>query len=137
MGCHVALDDFGAGHSSFRQLKALAVDLLKIDGSFVRGVAESRDNQLLVRTLLDLARGFSLETVAEWVESTDDARFLVDQGVDYLQGYLLGAPVLDRSWTFGDKANPMPVVAIPGLSPQHRVLARLAHEVGDREASGF
>jgi EAL domain-containing protein (putative c-di-GMP-specific phosphodiesterase class I) len=102
----------------------------------VRGVAESRDNQLLVRTLLDLARGFSLETVAEWVESTDDARFLVDQGVDYLQGYLLGAPLLDRGWALGDEHHAMPVVTIPGLSPQHAVMARLVQEVGDREATG-
>ena len=68
LGCRVALDDFGAGYTSFRNLKALAVDCVKIDGSYVRGLEDNVDNQLFVRTLLGLAEGLGLVTVAECVE---------------------------------------------------------------------
>ncbi len=125
MGCRVALDDFGAGHSSFRQLKAMAIDILKIDGSFVRGISESgsSDNRLLVRTLVDLARGFGLETVAEWVESPEDARLLTAQGVDYLQGFLFGEPSFEKPWLDG---GAMPLLCIPDVSPQTAAIARIA-----------
>ena len=77
----MSLDDFGAGYTSFRNLKAIAVDSVKIDGSFVRGVASNIDNQLFIRTLLGLAEGFGLETVAECVESVEEARHLARKGV--------------------------------------------------------
>ncbi len=124
LGCRVALDDFGAGHSSFRQLRNLAVDVIKIDGSFVRGVSDSADNRLLVKTLLDLAQGFHLSTVAEWVENAEDARYLVDQGVDYLQGYLFGAPSLERPW-LSTSAVPN-IHTIPGIAPHEQILGRLS-----------
>lgn len=91
-GCKFAIDDFGAGYTSFRNLKALDIDVLKIDGSFVSGVSSSRENQLFVRTLLDLARNFSMKTVAEWVDNEADATLLKALGVDYLQGYFVGKP---------------------------------------------
>lgn len=91
-GCKFAIDDFGAGYTSFRNLKALDIDVLKIDGSFVSGVSTSRENQLFVRTLLDLARNFGMETVAEWVDNESDALLLKALGVDYLQGYFIGKP---------------------------------------------
>lgn len=98
LGASFAIDDFGAGYTSFRNLKALDIDVLKIDGSFVTGVASSRDNQLFVRTLLDLARNFGMETVAEWVDNEADAMLLKGLGVDYLQGYLLGKPEITPVW---------------------------------------
>lgn len=98
MGCLVALDDFGSGYTSFRQLKALSVDLVKIDGAFVKDIAQSADNQFFVRTLMDFAKGFGLQTVAEFVESGEIAKILMDMGVDYLQGYYLGRPENHRSW---------------------------------------
>ncbi|MEL6112010.1 MAG: EAL domain-containing protein [Pseudomonadota bacterium] len=98
LGCAFAIDDFGAGYTSFRNLKALEIDVLKIDGSFVTGVALSRDNQLFVRTLLDLARNFGMKTVAEWVDNEADAMLLKGLGVDYLQGYLLGKPEIFPVW---------------------------------------
>ena len=98
LGCDFAIDDFGAGYTSFRILKALDIDVLKIDGSFVTGVASSRDNQLFVRTLLDLARNFGMKTVAEWVDNDADAMLLKGLGVDYLQGYLIGKPQVLPSW---------------------------------------
>ncbi|HET8728283.1 MAG TPA: EAL domain-containing protein [Alphaproteobacteria bacterium] len=99
LGCHVALDDFGAGFTSFRHLKALTVDVVKIDGSFIRGIADNLDNRLFVRTLVRLAKSFGLETVAECVETAEDAEVLVSEGVDYLQGHHFAEPSLERPWT--------------------------------------
>ncbi|MEM9988703.1 MAG: bifunctional diguanylate cyclase/phosphodiesterase, partial [Pseudomonadota bacterium] len=99
IGCSFAIDDFGAGYTSFRNLKALDIDVLKIDGSFVSGVAESRENQLFVRTLLDLARNFGMKTVAEWVDNESDAALLKAFGVDYLQGFYLGKPEEKPEWS--------------------------------------
>lgn len=98
LGCLVALDDFGSGYTSFRQLKALSVDLVKIDGAFVKDIAQSADNQFFVRTLMDFAKGFGLQTVAEFVENGEIAKILMDMGVDYLQGYYFGKPENHRSW---------------------------------------
>ncbi len=98
LGASFAIDDFGAGYTSFRNLKALDIDILKIDGSFVTGVAASRENQLFVRTLLDLARNFGMQTVAEWVDNEADAVLLKGLGVDFLQGFLIGKPEISPSW---------------------------------------
>ncbi|MCZ6859616.1 MAG: EAL domain-containing protein [Alphaproteobacteria bacterium] len=103
LGCGVALDDFGAGHTSFRHLKALAVNTVKIDGAFVQGVSENLDNQLFVRTLLGLAKGFNLATIAECVETEADASTLTEQGVDLLQGYFFGKPSIEPPWSAGKK----------------------------------
>lgn len=90
LGCRVAIDDFGAGHTSFRNLRALAVDLVKIDGSFVENVADSADDLYFVSTLVRLARHMGLETVAERVSREADAAVLTEAGLDYLQGHLFG-----------------------------------------------
>lgn len=94
IGVKVAIDDFGAGYTSFRNLQALRVDLVKIDGSFVRGLATNADNQIFVRTLVDLARNFRLQTVAEWVSDQREADILRAMGVDFLQGFYYGKPEL-------------------------------------------
>ena len=98
LGCRVALDDFGAGYSSFRHLKALEVDVVKIDGSFVVDVAQNLDNQLFIKTLLGLAQGFNLQTVAECVETAEDAEILTRLGVNCLHGYYFGRPAIARPW---------------------------------------
>jgi len=98
IGASFGIDDFGAGYTSFRNLKALDIDILKIDGSFVTGVSSSRENQLFVRTLLDLARNFGMKTVAEWVDNEADAMLLKGLGVDFLQGYLIGKPETNPAW---------------------------------------
>jgi len=98
LGCRVAVDDFGAGFTSFRQLRALSADIVKLDGSFVRNLAENVDNQLFIRNMLGVAEAFNLETVAEGVETRDEAAFLVGEGVRYLQGYHFGRPEFDRPW---------------------------------------
>jgi EAL domain-containing protein (putative c-di-GMP-specific phosphodiesterase class I) len=99
IGCRVAIDDFGAGYTSFRNLQKLHVDMVKIDGSYVRGLATSPDNQVFVQTLVDLAKNFNLKTVAEWVGSEEEATFLERLGIDYLQGYHFGEPRLEPQWT--------------------------------------
>ncbi len=98
LGCKVALDDFGSGFTSFRHLKSLTVDVVKIDGAFVKDVANNSENQLFIRTLLGLAEGFGLETVAECVETADEARILKNEGANYLQGYFFGKPDLKPAW---------------------------------------
>jgi len=97
-GCRVALDDFGAGHTSLRHLQCLAVDTVKIDGSFISNLAASPDSQVFLRHLLGLANGFGLHTVAEGVETAEAAAILHREGIGYLQGYYYGRPSLDRPW---------------------------------------
>ena len=98
VGCKVALDDFGAGYTSFRNLQVFELDTVKIDGSFVTGLAKNRDNQLFVRTLVSLANNFRLKSVAECVASAEDAEVLRGFGVDYLQGFYFGRPEVEPSW---------------------------------------
>jgi diguanylate cyclase (GGDEF)-like protein len=98
MGCRVAIDDFGAGYTSFRNLHNLHVDVVKIDGAYVKNLSTSPDNQLFVRTLVDLAKNFELETVAEWVGSEEDAQMLAGFGVDFFQGYYFGEPDISPDW---------------------------------------
>ena len=98
LGCQVALDDFGSGYTSFRQLKALSVDMVKIDGAFIKDLAQNADNQFFVKTLLEFSQGFGLKTVAEFVENGEIAKTLMGMGIDYLQGYYFGKPENHRSW---------------------------------------
>jgi diguanylate cyclase (GGDEF)-like protein len=91
-GVKVAMDDFGSGHTSFRNLRNLRFDLLKIDGAFIQNLARSKDDRFFVRTLVDLARHLEIPTVAEWVEDAASATILTEWGVDYLQGNYLGEP---------------------------------------------
>jgi diguanylate cyclase (GGDEF)-like protein len=104
MGCRVAIDDFGAGYTSFRNLHNLRVDLVKIDGEYVKNLSQSPDNQLFVRTLVDLAKNFQLETCAEWVGSEEDAKLLESFGVDYFQGFYFGQPEIAPDWMNNDSA---------------------------------
>lgn len=98
LGALVALDDFGSGYTSFRQLKALSVDMVKIDGVFVKDIATNTDNRFFVKTLMDFARGFGLPSVAEFVETGEAAKVLMELGVDYMQGYYFGKPENVRRW---------------------------------------
>ncbi|MGH7001338.1 MAG: EAL domain-containing protein, partial [Stellaceae bacterium] len=98
LGCRIALDDFGAGFTSMRHLQALAVDTVKIDGSFVRNLATNAENQIFLRHLVGLAKGLNLTIVAEWVEKAEEAEILRNEGVGFLQGYFFGAPTLEKPW---------------------------------------
>ncbi len=116
LGCQVALDDFGAGYTSFRHLKQLAVNMIKIDGAFVRHIGDNPDNLVFVRTLIDLAKTFNLETVAECIETPEEAELLRAEGVDFLQGYAFGAPELDAPWRDAAVAEPETPVAEPKMA---------------------
>lgn len=92
LGCRVAIDDFGAGYTSFKNLKRLNVDMVKIDGAFVKNLADDTSDQIFVKTMIELANSFGMETVAEWVGDERSARFLKNAGITYMQGYYYGMP---------------------------------------------
>ncbi len=92
LGCQIALDDFGTGANSLSYLKALRVDRVKIDGSFVRDILSDRNSQATVRAIVELARGMKIQTVAEYVENEAIAQEVRRLGVDYAQGYAYGRP---------------------------------------------
>lgn len=97
-GCRIAIDDFGAGYTSFRNLRKLGVDIVKIDGAFVQNVAHSADDRAFVQTLIDLARRLHLKTVAEWVQDEPSAALLREWGCDYIQGRFIGLASDRRPW---------------------------------------
>jgi diguanylate cyclase (GGDEF)-like protein len=101
LGCRIAIDDFGAGYTSFRNLRKLGVDIVKIDGAFVHDIMRSEDDRAFVRTLIELARRLKLATVAEWVQDEEAARTLQAWGCDYLQGALIGLASTQRPWLAG------------------------------------
>jgi len=105
LGCRIAIDDFGAGYTSFQNLKLMNVDMVKIDGSFVENLYQSPDNQFFVRTLIDLAKNFNLKTVAEWVENERDVELLRNWGIDYMQGFLFGAAQMELPSAPGDNQD--------------------------------
>src|SRR6266481_8240828 len=85
-GSRIAIDDFGAGYTSFRNLRKLGVDVVKIDGAFVQNLTRSEDDRAFVRTLIDLAKRLGLETIAEWVQDEEAAALLAGWDCDCLQG---------------------------------------------------
>jgi EAL domain-containing protein (putative c-di-GMP-specific phosphodiesterase class I) len=98
LGSRIAIDDFGAGYTSFRNLRKLGVDLVKIDGAFVQNILHSADDRAFVQTLIELARRLKIKTVAEWVQDEDAAAMLESWGCDYLQGRLIGSATADPPW---------------------------------------
>jgi EAL domain-containing protein (putative c-di-GMP-specific phosphodiesterase class I) len=98
LGCGIAIDDFGAGHTSFRSLRKLGVDIVKIDGAFVQNLVKSPDDRAFVQTMIDLARRLKIESVAEWVQDEEAASLLTGWGCDYLQGALIGLASPERPW---------------------------------------
>ncbi len=93
MGCRVAIDDFGAGYTSFKNLKHLPVDVVKIDGTFVKNLAVDSSDKIFIKTMVELAETFGMETVAEWVTDAECADILTEAGITYLQGFHFGFPL--------------------------------------------
>jgi EAL domain-containing protein (putative c-di-GMP-specific phosphodiesterase class I) len=98
LGCRIAIDDFGSGYTSIRNLRKLGVDTLKIDGAFVRNLMRSEDDRAVVQSLIGLAQRLGLTTVAEWVQDEPSAELLASWGCDYLQGALIGLATVERPW---------------------------------------
>ncbi len=92
VGCHFALDDFGSGLSSFAYLKNLPVDMIKIDGAFIRNISNNSVERAMVKSICDIVSLMGKQTTAEYVESEDSLEILHGLGVDFVQGYHLGRP---------------------------------------------
>lgn len=97
-GICFALDDFGAGFTALRYFKDFFFDVLKIDGQFIRGIANDEDNMALARAMIGIGHQFDMLTVAEMVETKEDVETLCTLGVDCMQGYFFGAPTLQPPW---------------------------------------
>ncbi len=93
LGCTIALDDFGAGLSSFAYLKNFKVDTLKIDGGFVHDITDNRISESMVAAITQVAKVMELDTVAEFVETEEARKLLREIGVDFAQGHIVGKPV--------------------------------------------
>lgn len=92
IGCRFALDDFGAGFSSFNYLKHLPVDIIKIDGGFIRNMASDPVDQAMVKSIIQVARAVGKKTIAEYVQDAETLAMLCQLGVDYAQGFHIGEP---------------------------------------------
>lgn len=111
VGVHASIDDFGTGYSSMSYLKLLPVDELKIDRSFVAGVAHDPKNRMLVRSAIDLGHNFGLAVVAEGIEDEPTLAMLHDLGCDIAQGYLVARPLTPEalvSWLAGRDGAVLP-----------------------------
>jgi EAL domain-containing protein (putative c-di-GMP-specific phosphodiesterase class I) len=92
LGCKFAIDDFGAGYSSFDYLKSLPVHYIKIDGAFIRNICDDIIDQTIVRSICEIARASGKQTIAEYVQDADTLALLGELGVDYAQGFYIGKP---------------------------------------------
>lgn len=92
-GFKISIDDFGTGYSSLSYLKHLPIDKLKIDISFIRNITMEPKNQTIVKTIIDLAKGLGMSTIAEGVESVEEMEFLRLSGIDSIQGYYYYKPM--------------------------------------------
>jgi EAL domain-containing protein (putative c-di-GMP-specific phosphodiesterase class I) len=92
LGCHISLDDFGSGYSSFEHILKLEVDMLKIDGSLIKNIDTDISSQIIVETIVEFAKKLGITTCAEFITSESVYETVREMGVDYLQGYYLGKP---------------------------------------------
>ncbi len=103
LGCKVAIDDFGAGYTSFKSLKLLDIDMVKIDGAFIRNLAQDPQDLVFIKALRDLAKSLGMETVAEWVQDQPTVDILREAGIDMLQGYFCGEPITPEQLALSSK----------------------------------
>lgn len=93
LGAKVALDDFGAGYTSFSYLRELSADAIKIDGAFVHDIIAHPANLAIVEAIAELSRNLGMKTIAEWAENVATIEALTEVGVDYVQGFAIARPV--------------------------------------------
>ena len=98
LGVKISLDDFGTGYSSLSYLKRFPVDTLKIDQSFVRDIATDQDSGAIVKAIISLGRNLNLTVLAEGIETQDQFRFLLANGCDEGQGYLMSKPIPNKNF---------------------------------------
>ena len=138
LGAKLALDDFGTGYANLRQLLALQFDKLKIDASFVRTIS-ARESRTVVATVIGLAQGLGMTTVAEGVETQEQADLLVSLGCDVGQGWLFGRPmpadVVTENLARDDPPwRPAPFLASIGVDMTHRLEALPSQSIGQLRA---
>ncbi|HLR29033.1 MAG TPA: EAL domain-containing protein [Paenalcaligenes sp.] len=114
MGIRIALDDFGAGYTSFSYLSELPANALKIDGSLIKDMLQTSSNTAIVRTIVELAQNLGMDSIAEWVEDIDTLLALKEIGVDYVQGFVVSEAthptrILDHKEVFTLIADPVTV----------------------------
>ena len=105
LGCRFALDDFGTGFSSYAYLKDLHVDYLKIDGMFIRNIADDSVDYAMVKSISDVAQAIGIETIAEFVENEDIQQELINIGITYSQGYHIHKPTTLAAEAFSKSNN--------------------------------
>ena len=130
LGCGFALDDFGTGYGSFTYLKHLPVDYIKIDMEFVRHLRPGSPDVQVVSAIIDVARKFGIQTVAEGVESQETLDLLGELGADFAQGYHLGFPAPRGAW--GARTRPARAEVSPNSSATSRRIWSIASQAGER-----
>ncbi|MDZ7803660.1 EAL domain-containing protein [Thiohalophilus sp.] len=106
LGCQIALDDFGTGLSSFTYLRNFPVDILKIDGSFIRNLPNSEEDRVMVRSMVDVAHSLGKRVVAEFVATEEIFNIVKDFGVDYAQGYFISKPIELEKFVASNNSSP-------------------------------
>ncbi len=120
LGCSIAIDDFGDGYTSFRNIRNVPATAIKLDGSYCRNLAGNKDNAFLVKSLIELAHTFKLKVFAEWVETEEDEKLLTEWGVDYLQGNHIGIADVKPVWLtdMGAEFDLTPKAVVAPVSPE-------------------
>jgi diguanylate cyclase (GGDEF)-like protein/PAS domain S-box-containing protein len=121
LGVTIALDDFGTGYSSLSYLKGFQIDTLKIDRTFIAELTTSEANASIVRATIGLAKGLRLRTVAEGVETREQATFLVNQGCDVLQGFLFARPMEPDAFLSFAKASHTYLLSRPAREETEKI----------------
>ena len=103
-GARLALDDFGAGYTSFNYLRSLPADAVKIDGAYVRDLLAHPANQAIVQAIVDLTRNLGMKCIAEWAEDVGTLEALAEMGVDYVQGFVVAPPLSPDKILLGDSS---------------------------------
>lgn len=114
LGCLVALDDFGVANITYRELRALSVNLVKIDAMLVRNLHNNPVNHGAIQQLIRIANDYNVQTVAEGIEDVRELQLLQRMGVRYVQGYLLSQPSIERPWLKAADENIIPLTGHNG-----------------------